>query len=196
MILLFPCFTHAGFSVCVLSYPVTSNSLRPHGLQPARLLCPWDFLGKNTGVVCYFLLQTLPDPGIKLVSLALAGGFFTTAPPGKTRSSFGAFPQVSQVCTWLNAFANILCGPGFHSYPTKSPIPTPWCLLQALLTSIWDESKIKNSKQKWTKKKKTEPPSERNEMSIDWIQERNGRKRQNYLKMKTVTRWLKVKILF
>ena len=27
-------------------------TLRPHGLQPARLrLCPWDFLGKNTGEV-------------------------------------------------------------------------------------------------------------------------------------------------
>ena len=34
-----------------------SNSLRPRGLQPARLLCPRDFLGKNTGVGCHFLLQ-------------------------------------------------------------------------------------------------------------------------------------------
>ena len=32
---------------CV-SCSVVSDSLRPHGLQPARLLCPWDFLGKNT----------------------------------------------------------------------------------------------------------------------------------------------------
>ena len=31
--------------------------LQPHGLWPARLLCPWDFLGKNTGVCCHFLLQ-------------------------------------------------------------------------------------------------------------------------------------------
>ena len=30
---------------------VTSNSLQPRGLQPARLLCPWNFPGKNTGVV-------------------------------------------------------------------------------------------------------------------------------------------------
>ena len=28
-----------------------------HGLQPARLLCPWDFPGKNTGVGSHFLLQ-------------------------------------------------------------------------------------------------------------------------------------------
>ena len=27
-----------------------SDSLRPHGLQPTRLLCPWDSPGKNTGV--------------------------------------------------------------------------------------------------------------------------------------------------
>ena len=34
-----------------------SNSLQPHGLQPTRLLCPWDFPGKNTGVSCHFLFQ-------------------------------------------------------------------------------------------------------------------------------------------
>ena len=33
-----------------------SNSLRPHGLQPTRLLCPWDSPGKNTGVGCHFPL--------------------------------------------------------------------------------------------------------------------------------------------
>ena len=30
--------------------------LPPHGLSPARPLCPWDFPGKNTGVGCHFLL--------------------------------------------------------------------------------------------------------------------------------------------
>ena len=34
-----------------------SDSLRPHGLYPTRLPHPWDFLGKNTGVGCHFLLQ-------------------------------------------------------------------------------------------------------------------------------------------
>ena len=28
---------------------VMSNSLQPYGLYPARLLCPWDSPGKNTG---------------------------------------------------------------------------------------------------------------------------------------------------
>ena len=38
------------------SRSVMSNSLRPHGLQPTRLLHPWDFPGKNTGVGCHCLL--------------------------------------------------------------------------------------------------------------------------------------------
>ena len=33
------------------------DSSRPHGLQPTRLLRPWDFLGKSTGVGCHCLLQ-------------------------------------------------------------------------------------------------------------------------------------------
>ena len=35
-----------------------SDSSRPHGLQPTRLLCPWDFPGKSTGVGCRCLLFT------------------------------------------------------------------------------------------------------------------------------------------
>ena len=31
----------------VLSYLVMFNSLGPHGVQSARLLCSWDSLGKN-----------------------------------------------------------------------------------------------------------------------------------------------------
>ena len=38
------------------SRSVVSDSLRPHGLQPTRLLHPWDFPGKSTGVGCHCLL--------------------------------------------------------------------------------------------------------------------------------------------
>ena len=41
----------------MLSHSIMFNSLWPHGLQPARLLCPWDSPGKNTGVDCHALLQ-------------------------------------------------------------------------------------------------------------------------------------------
>ena len=39
------------------SRSVVSNSSKPHGLQPTRLLRPWDFPGKSTGVGCHCLLQ-------------------------------------------------------------------------------------------------------------------------------------------
>ena len=42
---------------CVFSQQVRSDFLQPHGLQPARPLCPWDFPGKNPRVGCHFLLQ-------------------------------------------------------------------------------------------------------------------------------------------
>ena len=43
-----------------------SKSLRAHGLLPARLFCPWDFPGKNTGMGCHFLPQGIfPTQGLK-----------------------------------------------------------------------------------------------------------------------------------
>ena len=42
--------------VCV-SCSVVFNSLWPHGLQPARLIHPWNSPGKNTVVNCHSLLQ-------------------------------------------------------------------------------------------------------------------------------------------
>ena len=38
------------------SHSVVSDSSRPHGLQLTRLLRPWDFPGKSTGVGCHCLL--------------------------------------------------------------------------------------------------------------------------------------------
>ena len=39
------------------SRSVMSDSSWPHGLQPTRLLHPWDSPGKSTGVGCHYLLQ-------------------------------------------------------------------------------------------------------------------------------------------
>ena len=38
------------------SHSVVSDSYRSRGLQPTRLLHPWDFLGNSTGVGCHCLL--------------------------------------------------------------------------------------------------------------------------------------------
>ena len=49
--------THPTMKERKWSHSVMSNSLRPHGLQPTRLLRPWDFPGESTGVGCHCLLQ-------------------------------------------------------------------------------------------------------------------------------------------
>ena len=57
-----------------------ANSLQPCGLHPTRLLCPWDFPGKNTRVGCHALLQGIFQTqrlNPRLMSPALAGRFFT-----------------------------------------------------------------------------------------------------------------------
>ena len=46
-----------GYVSFVLNCSVVSTSLRPHGLKPTRLHCPWDFPGQNTGVGYSVLLQ-------------------------------------------------------------------------------------------------------------------------------------------
>ena len=51
------------------SCSVLSDYLQPHGLQPTRLLHPWDFPGKRTRVGCHFLLQAMfPTQGSNPVS--------------------------------------------------------------------------------------------------------------------------------
>ena len=50
-----------------VSHSFVSNSLRPHGLEPARLLCPWDSPGTNTVVISHSLLQGIfPSQGLNL----------------------------------------------------------------------------------------------------------------------------------
>ena len=46
------------YSVCARwAASAVSDCLRRYGLSPARLFCPWDFSGKNTGVGWRFLLR-------------------------------------------------------------------------------------------------------------------------------------------
>ena len=42
---------------CCFSRSVISDSFATPWPQPIRLLCPWDFPGRNTGVGCHSLLQ-------------------------------------------------------------------------------------------------------------------------------------------
>ena len=86
---------------CAQSCP----ALQPCGLQPARLLCPWDFSGKSAGMP-FPTPGDLPDPGIKLASLgspALVGRFFTTGPPGKTWTTIQPQKRVYHQLTTASA---------------------------------------------------------------------------------------------
>ena len=49
---------HLGLMLCMLSHSDVSNSLQPHGMQPARLLCPWGLSRQEywSGLPC-------PPPG-------------------------------------------------------------------------------------------------------------------------------------
>ena len=66
---------------------VVSNCLRPYGPQPTKLLYPWDSLGKDTGVGCYFLLQGIfPTQGLNLHLLSFLhwqAGSLPIASPGQ-----------------------------------------------------------------------------------------------------------------
>ena len=48
-------FIHVNY--VKVSHTVASNSLCSHGMEPARLLCPWNSPGKSSGVGCHSLLQ-------------------------------------------------------------------------------------------------------------------------------------------
>ena len=73
-------------AVCVC--PIMSESLWPHGLEPASFLCPGNFPGKNTGAGCHFLLQGIfPTQGLNPHLLPLLHWQLDSlplAPPGRS----------------------------------------------------------------------------------------------------------------
>ena len=61
-------------------------TLRPRGLYPTRLLCPWNFPDKNTGGDHHFLLQGSSQSRDRTrVSCIGRQILYHTAPPGKPR---------------------------------------------------------------------------------------------------------------
>ena len=73
--------------VCVRAHAHGVSTLWPQVLQPTRLLHPWNFTGKNTGVGCHSLLHGIvltqaSNPGL-LRLLRWQVDSLPLAPPGK-----------------------------------------------------------------------------------------------------------------
>ena len=92
----------------------------PYRLQPARILCPWDSLGNNTGEGCHALLQGIfPTQGSNphlLHLLHWQGGSLPPVPPQKPKYLYTIHKsesEVSQSCPTL-------CDPMDCSLPGSS----------------------------------------------------------------------------
>ena len=105
--------------MCVRAHSVLSHSSQPHGLQPIRLLYPWNFPCKNIGVGCHFLLQGIfPTQGLNphlLGFLHWQADPLTTPPPGKptTENNLAQYPVVLRLrnptlASWISK--NVMCG--------------------------------------------------------------------------------------
>ena len=102
-----------SFYVCVLSHPIVPDSLWPHGLQPARLLCPWNFPGMNTGLGCHFLFQGIfPTQGSYCHLLHLLHWQADSLPLRHLRSSCAAYLFLSSFSLFSTLSISLI-----HSYP-------------------------------------------------------------------------------
>ena len=99
------------------SRSVVSNPQLPHGLQPSRLLHPWDFPGRSTGVGCHCLLR--------LSSLSV----FKIQPLHNTLAAISSF----RCCRlWSGLLQERPAGPLFSApfplYSVLSNSSSSWCL--------------------------------------------------------------------
>ena len=83
--------------VSSVSCSVVSDSLQPHDLLPARLLCPWDSPGKNTGVGCSALLQGIfPTRGSNPGLLHCRSILYHLSHQGSCRCKLGSPKKTTQ----------------------------------------------------------------------------------------------------
>ena len=79
-------FLSLATGLCCLVAKSCLTLLGHHRLQPARLLCPWDFLGKNSGVGCTSFTRGPSRPRDQTLTSCIGRRFFTNEPPGRTGS--------------------------------------------------------------------------------------------------------------
>ena len=120
------------------SRSVVSDSLRPHGLQPARLLHPWDF---PTGVGCHrlqsFIMQVRPRP-------------YTTGMVGREHDARSALLCSQHITDWAqpSAFSRNTAPKSsspsasperLRLTPQETPTPHPWYHVYGTTTRMWSQ---------------------------------------------------------
>ena len=106
--------SHAATKIrCACAYSVASvvsDSLRPRGLHPSRILCPWDSPGKNNVVGCHSLLQeifqTQGSNPLSPSAPTLARRFFTTELPGKPKTWCSQINMKKKKESFIHLFPN------------------------------------------------------------------------------------------
>ena len=111
-------------------------TLRPHGLQPSRILCPQDSPGKNTGVGCHFLLQGIfLSQGLNPCLLQLLNwqvASLPLVPPGSLGSNLTCTIYSHLTCIIQASDLTLLCL-SFLKYFFVIKIP---CLVGLLCTQV------------------------------------------------------------
>ena len=75
--------TNIQGTLCTRMWSVLSDSLRPHGRQPTRFVCPWDSPGKKTGAGAIPFSKGSFQPRDGMCVTCIAGRLFSTEAPGK-----------------------------------------------------------------------------------------------------------------
>ena len=130
----------------VLVAQLYPHSFQPHGLQPARLLCPWDFPVKNTGVGCYSLLQGIfPTQGLNPHLLYWQADSLPSKPSSSQGEGAANLPLEKKEHTNVNIFTKMLAWdhgftgtkePSIHQQPDFSTQNTVAHFLR--MKQVWD----------------------------------------------------------
>ena len=120
------------FSNTLLSRSVVSNSLRPHGWQPARLLCPWGFsrLGYWNRLPCP-PSGDLPNPGVAPRFPALQVDSLLSEPPGEHKNTrVVAYPFFRGASRPRNRTGvSCIAGRFFTSWATQEALILEWVIM-------------------------------------------------------------------
>ena len=115
----------AVFSLLVYACSVLSNTLWPHGLYPARFLCPWDFSGKNAGVGCHSLLQgTFQSKGSNPCLLCLLHWWADSLPLSHLGNPFFAWDTLFQFSS-VHLLSRVLLFATHEFQHARPPCPSP-----------------------------------------------------------------------